>query len=71
MREADKWVELYEHHDKYKLIGQLRDPQPAELAVDEAEAEQLAAEAARWEAEQVERAAHAEGSKKHRPFKPR
>ncbi len=25
LREADKWVELYEHHDKYTLVGKLRD----------------------------------------------
>ena len=23
-READRWVELYEHHDKYQLVGVLR-----------------------------------------------
>ena len=24
-READRWVELYEHHDKYHLVGLLRE----------------------------------------------
>lgn len=24
-READRWVELYEHHDKYQLVGSLRE----------------------------------------------
>ena len=24
-READRWVELYEHHDKYRLVGRLRE----------------------------------------------
>jgi len=25
-READRWIELYEHHDKYKLVGRIRTP---------------------------------------------
>jgi hypothetical protein len=37
LREADKWIELYEHHDKYKLIGQVRG-EIAEVAEEEGEA---------------------------------
>ena len=25
LREIDRWVEFYEHHDKYTLVGKLRD----------------------------------------------
>ena len=28
LREAEKWIELSELHDKYKLVGQLREPAP-------------------------------------------
>ena len=38
LREADRWIELYEHHDKYKLVGQLREEPPAAAAAAEAEA---------------------------------
>jgi len=30
--ELDKWVELYEHHDKYKLVGRLRPDAPEATA---------------------------------------
>lgn len=40
-READKWVELYEWHDKYKLVGRLRDdplaPEEEEFLLAEAQ----------------------------------
>jgi len=77
-READRWVELYEHHDKYQLVGSLRESPPG-LGGDgdetAAQAEQAQAEPAEsetldeWEQEQVQAALRAEQSKKHRPFK--
>lgn len=40
-READRWIELYEWHDKYKLVGRLRDdplaPEEEEWLVAEAQ----------------------------------
>jgi predicted heme/steroid binding protein len=40
-READKWVELYEWHDKYKLVGRLRvdplAPEEEEFLLSEAQ----------------------------------
>jgi len=84
MREADRWVELYEHHDKYKLVGQLREVSPAEgvegdsasedtddderKVLEAAAAEDAEAKAA-YERELVERAQHAEGSKHWKPFR--
>jgi len=60
-KEADRWIELYEHHDKYKLVGRVR------LAVDlTSEDEQEQAEDA---AEEVERAREAESRKNYKPFK--
>ena len=35
-REAERWIELYEHHDKYKLIGMIREEVP-ELGESESE----------------------------------
>ena len=61
-READRWVELYEHHDKYKLVGRLRQLDGG--AKDASEDE--------WEAERLEAAQRAEGSNtKRKPFRPR
>lgn len=66
LQEAERWIELYEHHDKYKLVGQVREPPPPE-DVEEAA---LEAEARReWEEELVARAQIAEGSRKFRPFR--
>ena len=31
--EATRWIELYEHHDKYKLVGRLRERAPVEVPV--------------------------------------
>lgn len=62
-READRWVELYEHHDKYKLVGRVRTPQGEDAPSPES-ADQL-------EAEQVDLAEEAEGKKKYKPFRKR
>ena len=36
VKESERWIELYEHHDKYKLVGQVREPiTAAEDAADE------------------------------------
>ena len=74
LREADRWIELYEHHDKYKLVGELREL-GTRLAlgdeVDDFEAAEAADMAAAWERERVEQAQAAESGKKHRPFRPR
>merc|ERR1712125_149899 len=59
--EAQRWVELYEHHDKYKLVGRLRVP-----ASFDSEDEQELAETS---AEEVEHALEAESRKAHKPFK--
>ena len=77
IKEADRWIELYEHHDKYKLVGQIRKPQPAQAPGETAEGEEERSAAAAaaaaadeaWEVEQVERAQAAEGSRKWRPFR--
>jgi len=77
LKEADRWIELYEHHDKYKLVGAVRTPSLAEAsdgAADEADDPEEFAKAvqkaeAEWEDELVERAMAAEGAKKHRPFR--
>lgn len=61
-KEAERWVELYEHHDKYKLVGRLR--VPASLSSED---EQELAEAS---AEEVEYALEAESRKPHKPFMP-
>lgn len=75
LKEAQRWIELYEHHDKYKLVGAVREPNAAETSggLDDADSDAHAqavkeAEEA-WELEQVERAQVAEGSKKHKPFR--
>lgn len=72
-READRWVELYEHHDKYSLVGALREAS----VLDEPPADDAAAQAAaaepdddEWEQEQLRAAQEAEGAKKHKPFRP-
>lgn len=74
LKEADRWIEMYEHHDKYKLVGQLRLPSAAEaegLADDDADGrERAAAEDAAWEEEQVARAKEVEGKKQYQPFRP-
>jgi len=79
LNEAHRWIELYEHHDKYKLVGQVRHPSAAELSdssVDEAEEDaaylaELAASEAEYKQEEVKAALAAERSKKHKPFRPR
>jgi len=79
-READRWVELYEHHDKYRLVGLLREPPPglgdySDEAAAEADKDLPAGSETpdvtpdEWEQEQVQAAQRAEQSKKHRPFK--
>lgn len=75
-READRWVELYEHHDKYHLVGLLREPPPglgdySDEAAAEADKDPPAGSETpdEWEQEQVQAAQRAEQSKKHRPFK--
>jgi predicted heme/steroid binding protein len=82
LKEADRWIELYEHHDKYKLVGAVREPNMAEL-LDEAEdtegasaklerqAEEIAEAQKAIELEQVARAQEAEGLKAYRPFRKR
>ena len=82
LQEAERWIELYEHHDKYKLVGAVREPNAAEAddgSADEAEAgseedkesrRQRAAEAqVAWERERVEMAQESERSKNWRPFR--
>jgi len=77
--EAHRWIELYEHHDKYKLVGQVRTPSAAELsdgaaedaAEDAAYLAEIAASEAEYERDKVDAAQHAERSKKHKPFRPR
>jgi len=77
LREAQRWIELYEHHDKYKLVGQVRQPSAAELSdgagaeeEEEAYLAEIAASEAEYEREQLEAAQSAERSKKHKPFRP-
>jgi len=77
IREADRWIELYEHHDKYKLVGQLRKPVAVEgesHSGADANAHELAAAAAAdadeaLERHQVEQAQAAEGRRTYRPFR--
>ena len=64
--EAYKWAELYEHHDKYKLVGELRVAPPVEGEGNVYTAEQWA----EWEREEVDAALDAEGRKRWRPFRP-
>ena len=75
LREAARWIELYEHHDKYKLVGAVRQPSAAEMSDTTDDSADLSADLAaaevEWERERVERAAAAERSKVHKPFKPR
>jgi len=59
--EADRWIELYEHHDKYKLVGRVR--VPVDLSAEE---EQERVEVG---TEEVERALEAESRKNYKPFK--
>ena len=66
-READAWIELYEHHDKYKLVGRLR----ADLEVAASEGEDDAGADAEWQRVLVERAQEVEGVKKRRIFRPK
>ena len=75
-READRWVELYEHHDKYHLVGLLREPPPGlggdgdEAAAEADDTSPAGPEAPdEWEQEQLQAAQRAERSKVHRPFK--
>ena len=78
LQEAQRWIELYEHHDKYKLVGAVRQPSVAELADDSDEdtAEQRQqsvsdVERARsaWDSEQLEAAMASERRKQWKPFK--
>lgn len=77
LKEADRWIELYEHHDKYKLVGAIRTPSIAEASAAEADEADDPEEyinavrqaEAEWEAELVERALAAEGAKNYRPFR--
>ena len=63
--EAYKWAELYEHHDKYKLVGSLRVAAPVE-----GEADYTAEDLEQWEREEVDAALEAEGRKAWRKFRP-
>lgn len=65
-KEAFKWIELYEHHDKYKLVGRVRNPNNG---ASEEEREEIKRREAEWEAQQVEMAQEAESRKTYRPFK--
>ena len=56
--EAYKWAELYEHHDKYKLVGSLRVAAPVE-----GEADYTAEDLEQWEREDVDAALEAEGGR--------
>jgi predicted heme/steroid binding protein len=74
VREADRWVELYEHHDKYKLVGAVRPPPPPlrgeEYDLPAQGAEQGAEEEEPYsEDERVELAQYFEGSRKWKPFR--
>ena len=77
-------LQLYEHHDKYKLVGQIREATPtleaAEAGADDEGTsasgdaqERLAKEFAEarlaYRRELVERAQQAEGSRRFRPFR--
>lgn len=60
-KEAERWIELYEHHDKYKLVGRVR---PAmDLSVEDEK------ELVEMSAQEVELALEAESRKKYKPFK--
>ena len=71
VREGDRWIEMYEHHDKYKLVGQLREPSPDGAGSGGADADAELAAAAAWERERLQAAEASERSKKHKPFRPR
>ena len=48
IKESERWIELYEHHDKYKLVGQVREPNAiADDAPEDEEEEQSAVEGER------------------------
>jgi len=66
--EADAWIELYEHHDKYKLVGRLR----TEVEVAQAEGGEVDIDADDgWEMAQVELAQSVETIKKRKTFRPK
>jgi len=79
--EAHKWMELYEHHDNYKLVGRLREDNLAEGEPEDG----TEADAAEWELKRkamleeqqarregmVELSLIAEGSAPRRLFRPR
>jgi len=69
--ELDKWVELYEHHDKYKLVGRLRPDAPEATAATAAAemGEEMTEE--EWEMTQVMRSKAVEGVKKRKVFRPK
>lgn len=71
LREADKWVELYEHHDKYKLVGRLREnnPEASEGTEGNEDSDEMTAE--EWEAFRVMRSKEVEGAKKRKIFRPK
>ena len=78
LREAQRWIELYEHHDRYKLVGQVRQLSAAELSggvtdeeQDDAYLAEVAAAEAEYQREQLEAAQYAERSKKHKTFRPK
>uniref|UniRef100_A0A7S0JKE6 Cytochrome b5 heme-binding domain-containing protein n=1 Tax=Calcidiscus leptoporus TaxID=127549 RepID=A0A7S0JKE6_9EUKA len=60
-KEAERWIELYEHHDKYKLVGRVRVPLSLSAEDDE--------ELAEVGAQEVELALEAESRKTYKPFK--
>ena len=83
LREADRWIELYEHHDKYKLVGQVRKETAAQRALGESTGEEdgadeavaaaatmaMTAEEEAREEELVKLAQTAETRKAWRPFR--
>ena len=77
LKEAERWIELYEHHDKYKLVGQLRLPDASVEAAEgmaeegslEEERQRVAEARAAYEQELLERAQRAESSRIFRPFR--
>ena len=77
LKEAVRWIELYEHHDKYKLVGQLRLPDASVEAAEgmaeegslEEERKRVAEARAAYEQELLERAQRAESSRTFRPFR--
>lgn len=76
LHEAHRWIELYEHHDKYKLVGSVRETSDAELLAGLPDGEDAGNFLARVEEarrederERLEAARAAENSKKWHPFK--